>query len=73
MPNTNNRNYPLPSGEKMLHEDVQTIGQAISAIDNDVQQLVDKGEVGASDIQTINKRLHRAKLNMLLDENIFPV
>lgn len=73
MPNTDQRKYPLPSGEVMLSEDVKTIAQAIESIDVDVQQLVDKGEVGASDIQKLNKRMHRAKLNMLLDENIFPV
>ncbi|WEV89349.1 hypothetical protein H10PHJ05_48 [Aeromonas phage HJ05] len=73
MPNTDQRKYPLPSGEVMLNEDVKTIAQAIESIDVDVQRLVDKGEVGASDIQRLNKRMHRAKLNMLLDENIFPV
>lgn len=63
-PTTANRGYPQPHAENTLLHDVERLAQAFDMIDNDITQS------NAATAQ-VNKKLHRVRLNTLLNENLF--
>jgi hypothetical protein len=67
-PSTPNRGYPQPHAENTLLNDVQRLSQALAMIDTDITQTND---TQTSQSAQSDKKLHRIRLNTLLNENLF--
>jgi ribosome assembly protein YihI (activator of Der GTPase) len=63
-PTTANRGYPQPHAENTLLHDVERLSQAFDMIDNDMALTSNRAT-------KIDKKLHRLRLNTLLNENLF--
>ena len=67
-PSTPNRGYPQPHAENTLLHDVQRLSQALGMIDSDINEA---NTTQTSQSAQVNQKLHRIRLNTLLNENLF--
>ena len=67
-PTTANRGYPQPHAENTLLHDVERLAQAFDMIDNDITQ---SNALNQKQAAQVNQKLHRVRLNTLLNENLF--
>lgn len=67
-PTTPNRGYPQPHAENTLLHDVERLSQAFDMIDTDITQ---SNNQRATESAQVNQKLHRIRLNTLLNENLF--
>lgn len=69
-PTTNKRGYPQPHPDNTLMTDVSRIAQALEMIDQDIDAANNQHTAQTDEV---NKRLHRVRLNTLLNENLFVI
>ena len=69
-PATTHRAYPKPHSDNTLNVDVNRIAEALQMIDTDITDVENQQQ---TEIQQVQNKLHRIRLNTLLNENLFAV